>query len=133
MTSEITYKGGLRCECIHIQSGTTIETDAPTDNKGKGEKFSPTDLLCVSLATCIVTTMAINAESRGINLINTKLSVQKHMASDPRRIKQIDVVLNLAKLDNENDQQLLERIGNACPVKKSLHADMEVNISYIWS
>ena len=79
MTASIIYKGDLRCECTHLQSGTQIETDAPTDNRGKGERFSPTDTLCVALATCIVTTMALKANDMNINLAGTKIDVTKHM------------------------------------------------------
>ncbi|HNO99508.1 MAG TPA: OsmC family protein, partial [Ferruginibacter sp.] len=93
MTASVVYKGNLRCECTHLQSGTVIETDAPTDNRGKGERFSPTDTVCVALATCIITTMGIKAQDMKIELANTRISVTKHMLSDPRRIGRIDVVL----------------------------------------
>ena len=134
MTAYIVYKGGLRCECTHIQSGTVIETDAPTDNRGKGEKFSPTDTLCVALATCIVTTMALKANDMNIDLADTAIAVTKHMLSDPRRIGKIDVILSFPatlQLD-EKDRVILERIGNHCPVAKSLHPDLNVNIEYNW-
>ena len=94
MTASIIYKGDLRCECTHLQSGTLIETDAPTDNRGKGERFSPTDTLCIALATCIVTTMALKANDMNINLAGTKIDVTKHMIADPRRIGKIDIVLH---------------------------------------
>ena len=86
MTSQIIYKSGLRTSCTHLQSGTEIETDAPTDNKGKGERFSPTDLLATSLGSCMITTMGIKAESMGIELDGTRVDVTKIMVSDPRRI-----------------------------------------------
>jgi uncharacterized OsmC-like protein len=82
MTSTILYQGSLRCEATHIQSSSVIETDAPTDNKGKGEKFSPTDLLCVSLGTCVLTTMGIKAMTMEIDLSNTTMEVTKHMESE---------------------------------------------------
>ena len=91
MTASIIYKGQLRCECTHLQSGTVIETDAPTDNHGKGERFSPTDTLCVALATCVVTTMALKANTMQINLDGTGIAVTKYMLSDPRRIGKIFV------------------------------------------
>ena len=94
MTATVVYKGDLRCECTHLQSGTVTETDAPTDNRGKGERFSPTDTLCVALATCIITTMGIKAADMNINLADTKIDVTKHMLSDPRRIGKVDVILN---------------------------------------
>lgn len=135
MTASIVYKGNLRCECTHLQSGTVIETDAPTDNRGKGERFSPTDTVCVALATCIITTMAIRAADMQIELANTSISVTKHMLSDPRRIGKIDVILTFSpdlQID-EKDQVSLQRVGDNCPVMKSLHPDLVVNVEYNWS
>lgn len=133
MTTIITYKGDLRCECTHLQSGTIIETDAPTDNRGKGERFSPTDTVCVALGTCIITTMGIRANDMQIELKNTQLEVTKHMLSDPRRIGKIEIVLNIPSVAiEEKDKKVLEMIGNNCPVTKSLHPDLEVNIQYNW-
>ncbi|HNF02255.1 MAG TPA: OsmC family protein [Ferruginibacter sp.] len=135
MTASVVYKGNLRCECTHLQSGTVIETDAPTDNRGKGERFSPTDTVCVALATCIITTMGIKAQDMKIELANTRISVTKHMLSDPRRIGRIDVVLEFPaglQLD-EKDRLILERVGDNCPVIKSLHPDLQANVQYIWS
>jgi putative redox protein len=134
MTASVVYKGNLRCECTHLQSGTVIETDAPTDNRGKGERFSPTDTLCVSLATCVVTTMAIKASDMGIELAGTAVAITKHMLSDPRRIGKIDVVLSFPgslQLE-EKDRLILQRTGDNCPVAKSLHPDLEVHIVYNW-
>src|SRR5436190_21872189 len=93
MTANIIYEGQLHCQATHIQSGSIIETDAPTDNRGKGERFSPTDLLCVSLGTCIITTMGIRAIDMGIDLTGATLQIQKHMLSEPRRVGKIDVIL----------------------------------------
>jgi len=134
MTASIIYKGTLRCQATHLQSGSIIETDAPTDNRGKGERFSPTDLLCVSLATCIVTTMGIKAGDTGIDLTNTSIEVTKHMLSEPRRVGKIDIKLIFEKMLalDEKDRTILERTGNNCPVTKSLHPDIEVNIEYNW-
>ena len=134
MTASIVYKGHLRCECTHIQSGTVIETDAPTDNRGKGERFSPTDTLCVALATCVVTTMALKANDMEIDLSGTSLAVTKHMLSDPRRIGKIDVILTFPtalQLD-EKDRIILQRVGDNCPVMKSLHPDLLTNVEYNW-
>lgn len=134
MTANIIYKGTLRCEATHLQSGSLIETDAPTDNRGKGERFSPTDLLCVSLATCIVTTMGIKADDMKIDLTNTTVEVTKHMLADPRRVGKVEVDLSMPatlQLD-ERDKIVLERVGNNCPVTKSLHPEMEVVINYNW-
>ena len=134
MTASIIYKGDLRCECTHLQSGTLIETDAPTDNRGKGERFSPTDTLCVALATCIVTTMALKANDMNINLAGTKIDVTKHMIADPRRIGKIDIVLHFDSILHleEKDKTILKRVGDNCPVTKSLHPDLEIDITYNW-
>ncbi len=134
MTASVIYKGALRCQCTHLQSGTVIETDAPTDNRGKGERFSPTDSLCVALATCIVTTMAIKATDMTIDLTGTAIDVTKHMIADPRRIGKVEVILNFPPTLNleEKDKTILERVGNNCPVAKSLHPDLIVNIEYHW-
>ena len=134
MTSSIIYTGHLRCECTHIQSGTVIETDAPTDNRGKGERFSPTDTLCVALATCIVTTMALKATDMQIELAGTTLAVTKHMLSDPRRIGKIEVILTFPETlqVEEKDQVILQRVGDNCPVMKSLHPDLDVHVEYNW-
>jgi len=134
MTASIVYTGHLRCECTHIQSGTVIETDAPTDNHGKGERFSPTDTLCVALATCVVTTMALKANDMNIDLSNTSIAVTKHMLSDPRRVGKVDVLLSFpSSLQvDEKDRIILERTGDHCPVARSLHPDLELNIVYNW-
>ena len=134
MTATVIYKGTQRCEATHLQSGSIIETDAPTDNRGKGERFSPTDLLCVSLATCIVTTMGIKAGDMNIDLTNTKIEVTKHMLAEPRRVGKIEVnlIFEKALALEEKDRIILERTGNNCPVTKSLHPDMEVKINYNW-
>jgi len=134
MTASIIYKGDLRCECTHLQSGTLIETDAPTDNRGKGERFSPTDTLCVALATCIVTTMALKANDMNIILAGTKIDVTKHMITDPRRIGKIDIVLHFDSILHleEKDKTILKRVGDNCPVAKSLHPDLEIDITYNW-
>jgi len=134
MTASIIYQGDLRCKATHLQSGTEIETDAPTDNQGKGEKFSPTDALCVSLATCIITTLAIMARSISLELKDTKMEVTKHMLKDPRRVGQIDVVIFFPKLELNEEQKLtLQETGNNCPVAKSLHPDLIMNIQYNWA
>jgi len=134
MTATIVYEGQLHCQATHNQSGSFIETDAPTDNRGKGERFSPTDLLCVSLGTCIITTMGIKASDMGIDLAGTTLQVQKHMLPDPRRVGRVDVTLTFPatlKLD-EKDRTILQRTGDNCPVAKSIHPDIQTNIAYNW-
>lgn len=133
MTASIIYQGDLRCSATHLQSGTVIETDAPTDNRGKGEKFSPTDTLCVSLATCAITTMALKARDMNIEIKDTKIDVTKHMLKDPRRVAQIDVVMHFPQLQLDDEQRsVLETTGNNCPVVKSLHPDLKVNIEFLW-
>jgi len=133
MTASIVYQGDLRCQATHLQSGTVIETDAPTDNRGKGEKFSPTDTLCVSLATCLITTMALKARDMNIELKKTKVDVTKHMLKDPRRVAQIDITIHFTQLLLDDDQKtILEKTGNNCPVAKSLHPDLKTNIEYNW-
>ena len=134
MTATIIYKGHLRCECTHIQSGTVIETDAPTDNRGKGARFSPTDTLCVALATCVVTTMALKANDMNIELSGTGIKLTKYMLSEPRRIGKIELELTIpgSAGADEKDRLILQRVGNHCPVAKSLHPDLEVNILYNW-
>jgi putative redox protein len=134
MTSSIIYKGHLRCQATHLQSGSIIETDAPTDNRGKGERFSPTDLLCVSLATCIVTTIGLKAADMQIDLSDTKMEVTKHMLSDPRRVGKVEINIQFPStlhLD-EKERIIFQRVGDNCPVKKSLHPDVEVVVEYIW-
>lgn len=135
MTATIQYEGDLRCSATHLQSGSSFETDAPTDNRGKGEKFSPTDTLCVSLATCMITTMGIKGADMGADLRGSTLEVTKHMKSDPRRIGKIEVVLNLSctPSPDERTRRLLQAAGDNCPVMKSIHPDVEVLSTYNWS
>ena len=135
MTASIIYQGSLRCQATHLQSGIVLESDAPTDNRGKGERFSPTDLLCVSLGTCIITTIGIRANDMGIDINNTKLEVTKHMLSDPRRVGQIDVNVKFppSLAIDEKDKAIIERTGNNCPVAKSVHPDIKLNIAYEWA
>ena len=134
MTATINYEGALRCQAVHNQSGTQILTDAPVDNRGKGEAFSPTDLVCTALGTCIITTMGIKATDMGIELKNTRLDVQKYMSAEPpRRIVKIDVTITFPELGLSNkDKEILERVGNGCPITKSLAEGLEMNIVYNW-
>jgi len=134
MTATILYEGNLRCHATHLQSNSVIETDAPTDNRGKGENFSPTDLVCTALATCIITTMAMKATDMGIELKETTVAVQKHMAAEPRRIAKIEVVITFPKSLGleEKDKTILQRVGDNCPVVKSLHPDIVINTTYHW-
>jgi putative redox protein len=132
MTATILYEGNLRCNAKHLQSGNSIETDAPTDNRGKGERFSPTDLVCTALATCMITTMAMKATDLGIELKGTTVDVKKHIFADPRRIGKIDVevIYPSTLILDEKDKTILQRVGDSCPVMKSLHPDIELNVKY---
>jgi putative redox protein len=132
MTSQIIYKGELRTNATHIQSGTLIETDAPTDNQGKGERFSPTDLVATALGTCMVTTMAIKARTMDIELNGTRLEVTKVMVSDPRRIGKIIAHVffpDTLQLDDKQ-KEILERTARTCPVERSLHPDVELDMQF---
>jgi uncharacterized OsmC-like protein len=132
MTATIQYEGDLRCTAQHLQSGTIVETDAPSDNRGKGERFSPTDLVCTALATCMATTMAIKANDMNIELKGLTIAVTKNMQSDPRRISKIDVKVSFPSdlLLEEKEKIILQRTGDNCPVVKSLHPDLVLNIEY---
>lgn len=134
MTSQIIYKGELRSVATHIQSGTVIETDAPTDNQGKGERFSPTDLVAVALGTCMVTTMGIKARSMDISLDGTTVEVTKVMVSDPRRIGKIIVhVIFPGSLSLDDKQkEVLERTARTCPVERTLHPDVVLDMQFSW-
>ena len=134
MTAKVIYQGDLRTVATHLRSGTTIETDAPVDNKGKGERFSPTDLLATSLATCILTTMGIAGGAHNINIDGTECDVEKIMAADPRRVAEIKINLNFPKDRNytEKEKRLMEHTAHTCPVAISLHPDMKQTLSFNW-
>jgi uncharacterized OsmC-like protein len=134
MTSQIIYNSDLRTTATHLQSGTTIETDAPTDNQGKGERFSPTDLVATALATCMITTMGIKAKTMNILLDGTTADVTKIMASDPRRISKIVVHIHFPKTLQIEDKEkaILENTARTCPVERTLHPDCEREFSFNW-
>jgi len=129
-TSKIIYKNNLRTEAQHIASGQKIITDAPLDNNGKGEAFSPTDLVATALASCMITIMAIAAEKNGINISGTSASVKKIMGSNPRKIDEVVIDISMSNHLNENDRKRLERAALSCPVHKSLHPDLIKTISF---
>lgn len=131
-TSKITYLGELRTSSIHLQSGTEIISDAPVDNHGKGEAFSPTDLLANSLGSCMMTIMAIKADSLGIDLKGTTIDVTKIMQSEPRKVAKIVIVMNLPISESEKNKTILERSAMNCPVLLSLHPDLEKDITFNW-
>ncbi len=132
MTSKVTYNGGLRTSCEHLRSGDTFITDAPIDNNGKGQAFSPTDTVATGLASCMLTMMGIKANSLDVDLTNAMAEVTKHMAADPRRISKIEVKLSLPKNVSDKNRKILEHTANTCPVHYSLHPDIEKVISYNW-
>ncbi len=135
MTSTVVYEGELRTTCTHLKSGSKIETDAPIDNNGKGERFSPTDLLATSLATCMITVMGIKARNMNIDLKGIKADVEKIMKADPRRVGGINLTFHipgpLKKLD-EKGKTILKNTAMTCPVQLSIHPDIEVYIDWNW-
>ncbi|MBV6438538.1 MAG: OsmC family peroxiredoxin [Haliscomenobacteraceae bacterium CHB4] len=131
MTSTVTYLGELRTECTHLRSGQKFVTDAPPDNQGKGEAFSPTDLCATSLATCILTTMGIRA--RDLDITGAYAEVNKIMASDPRRISRIEVKITMPKNNfSDKDKKILEGIARTCPVALSLSENIEQVLDFEW-
>jgi putative redox protein len=137
MTSTVVYDGGLRTTNTHLKSGSQFETDAPTDNHGKGERFSPTDLMATSLANCMLTVMGIKARSIGFDLDGIKVEVLKIMKQDPRRVGGIELTFHIpASLENiaEKDKAILKNTGETCPVMRSIHPDIEVKVNWgVWS
>ena len=133
-TAHITYTRDLRTNAIHIQSGSEIETDAPTDNKGKGERFSPTDLVAVALATCILTTLGIAAPIHEFYIDGAECEVVKIMTSNPRKIGEIQIVISFPKSFpfTEKQKVKIEHIAHTCPVYESLHPDCKKTISFVW-
>jgi uncharacterized OsmC-like protein len=133
MTSTVTYEGALRTTATHIKSGNAITTDAPTDNHGKGENFSPTDLVATALASCMVTVMGIKANAKGINMDGTTSEITKIMASHPRRIAEVQIRIVMPANDySAEDKKLLEHTARTCPVAKSVHPDMVQQVEFIW-
>lgn len=133
MTASVVYEGGLRTTCTHLRSGSAFETDAPVDNNGKGERFSPTDLMATSLGTCMLTVMGIKARSMGFDLDGVKVDVEKIMKADPRRVGGINLFFHIpAALENldQKTKDILRHTGNTCPVQHSIHPDIEVNVDW---
>ncbi len=126
----VTYTGGKHCELVHGPSQSVIETDAPKDNAGRGERFSPTDLVGAALASCVLTTMAIVAERDGVKFEGATAEVTKEMKSDPRRIGQLKVVLQLPASLEEKYRKKMEHVAHTCPVHRSLHPDLEMPIEF---
>lgn len=132
-TIKTSYLGDLRTLNIHLQSGTELVTDAPTDNRGKGESFSPTDLLATALGNCIMTIMGIKAMDNGIDLVGTELEITKIMANDPRRVAEVVVEFFFPKKNyTEEQKKLIESVAGISPVPLSLHPDLKQTIKFNW-
>ena len=133
MTSRVVYKGNLRTECEHTKSGAKFLTDAPTDNNGKGEAFSPTDLIATALASCMLTVVGIYCNNNGLTLKNSSAQVIKVMDSNPRRISKISLELDFSESEfEEKYDDIIRKIVESCPVQNSIHPDIEIAIQYIF-
>ena len=132
MTSQIIYEGNLRTVATHLQSETIIETDAPTDNQGKGERFSPTDIVATALGTCMLTIMGIKARDLNVNLEGTQADITKIMAANPRRIGEIKVVIKFSESVQADEKQrtILERAAMTCPVIESFHPELKKDVEF---
>ena len=132
MTSKVTYTGNLRTKSEHLGSGDSFITDAPIDNNGLGQAFSPTDTVATGLASCMITMMGIKANGLDVDLTNSTAEVTKHMESNPRRISKIEVKLSLPSNVSEKNRKILEHTANTCPVHYSLHPNIEKEITFLW-
>jgi putative redox protein len=132
-TSQVIYKGNLRTTAVHLASNNEIITDAPTDNNGKGEAFSPTDLVATALASCMITIMGIIADKSGIDITGTSASITKVMAADPRRIAEVQVIITMPDQEYDSkDRKILEAAARICPVALSLSADLVQTVDFVW-
>jgi len=130
-TSKITYKGNLRTEAVHLRSGQTIITDAPVDNNGKGEAFSPTDLLATSLGNCALTIMGIVAQRNNIDMDGATVEITKIMKENPRRVGEIMMEITMPKNNySDKEKKLLENAAHTCPVSQSLSAELKQTITF---
>ena len=132
MISKIIYKGDLRTEATHIESGNVIITDAPKDNEGRGDAFSPTDLVAAALGSCMLTIMGIVAKRKSIDIDGSKAEIEKKMSKDPRRISKICVKIYFAKPIDKINRELLERAAHTCPVSKSLNDELNEIVQFIY-
>jgi putative redox protein len=134
MTSTVIYAGELRTVATHLQSGSVIETDAPLDNQGKAERFSPTDLVATALGSCMMTIMGIKARDLAVDLTGVQISIQKIMKADPRRIGGIHLEVDFPDTlqTDEKQRTILERAAHTCPVIYSLHPDIEIKVAFNW-
>lgn len=130
---QVQYQGQLRCSATHTPSGNTLQTDAPTDNNGRGETFSPTDLVATALASCITTVMGIVADRKQIDLAGLHVTVRKFMSdSSPRRIAKLELDIHIPLPATHPDRNLLENAARGCPVHHSIHPDIDVVQNWIW-
>mgnify|MGYP001376133351 FL=1 len=132
MISRVEYKGELRTEAVHLKSGKTIITDAPIDNQGKGEAFSPTDLVATALGSCMITIMGIVAEREGIILNGTTAEVEKVMHTSPRRIGEVKIKIKFIQKLNRDQKDKLERAAKSCPVSGSLSDNLKETVEFIY-
>lgn len=132
MTSKVTYLGDLRTSSIHLQSGSEIISDAPLDNNGKGEAFSPTDTVTNALASCMMTVMGIKARDLNVDFTGSTAAVTKIMQAEPRRINAIEIVFDMNLVTDEKTKTILERTAMTCPVFLSLNTEIEKRISFNW-
>ncbi|WP_269225478.1 OsmC family protein [Flavobacterium eburneipallidum] len=132
MTSKVTYLGDLRTSSIHLQSGSEIISDAPIDNNGKGEAFSPTDTVANALASCMFTIMGIKARDLNVDLATSTAAVTKIMKAEPRMISAIEIVFDMNVTTDEKNKTILERAAMTCPVFLSLNPEIEKRISFNW-
>ena len=132
-TVHVKYLGGLRTEATHLQSGNKLITDAPTDNNGKGEAFSPTDLLATAYAGCILTITGMAASTHGFDIDGAEISVTKVMGTNPRRIIELDMEITLPHAQySPKHRKMIEQVVNSCPVHNSLHPDIKKDIKFIY-
>jgi putative redox protein len=129
-TMTVHYLGNLRCRGTHLKSGETLWTDAPPDNNGKGESFSPTDLMCTSLAACMITIMGITAEKKELDLQGVDATIIKVMANDPRRVAEIKIAMKISGNLDDRGRRLLQAAALACPVARSLHPDINQDVVF---
>jgi putative redox protein len=134
MTSTVIYEGELRTVALHNASGTRIETDPPVDNHGKGERFSPSDLVATALGSCMLTIMGMKAKDLNVDLRGTRIEIQKTMKPDPRRISGISLTFHLPPGLHltEKNKAILQRAADTCPVFYSIHPDIDVQVNYNW-
>jgi putative redox protein len=129
---QVEYQGDLHCKATHGPSGAELSTDAPKDNQGRGESFSPTDLVATALGTCMLTIMGIAARTLNIDITGATATVEKEMTAAPRRIQRLTVRIHVPHSPSPADREKLERAAHTCPVHKSLHPDVEIPIEFTW-